>query len=348
VSIAFGDVAGLPLADTAREAAAHAGPPWYATDHGMLPPALWWIEATPYGVFPLTEANSTTADHPGKTPVFRGSQNDPTRCLRDRDTVEQLWSARPWCNVGIAANLNRLLILDVDPRDGGIQSVKDLADEAKIDLADVPRQSSPNADGGVHFFWALPDGAPEIRKRSPLDGIDIPWQVPIAPSLRRVEVGRDHRGGVVEAYRPYTWAAGDPRRLPTAPPRLIDLLGDLGSVKGRKATRREGSRLPTMVNLDITELLAHGIPHGQQNNTVQALATSMARRDVPYGEAVSIIANILEASPQDARRGKWSLADLDGDRGIVRRAYAFIGRAKEEEAREAVQFAAALRRSLLP
>jgi hypothetical protein len=74
----------------------------------------------------------------------------------------------------------------------------------------------------------------------------------------------------------------------------------------------------------------------------------MARRDVPYGEAVSIIANILEASPQDARRGKWSLADLDGDRGIVRRAYAFIGRAKEEEAREAVQFAAALRRSLLP
>lgn len=338
--VSFGDVTGLPCSEEAKAAATRLGPPWYATTTGMLDPALWWVHNTPYGIFPLTEANSG-GDNAGKTPILKGGQNDPSRCLRDAGDVATVWSSRPWCNIGLAVNLNRLLVIDVDPRDGGVQSMRDLADEAKIDLADVPRQETPNRDGGMHLFWRLPDDAPEIRKRSPLDGIDIPWQVPIAPSLRHVQVGTSHKGVPEMGYRPYTWAAGDPRELPIAPAGLIDLLGELGSVKGRTPSRAGSSRFPVL-SLDMTELLAHGIPHGQQNNTIFALATSMARRSVGYDEAVEMLWAILQVSPQDSR-APWERSFVQE---LVARQYGFIHQAREQEARQAAEYAAAMRRSI--
>jgi hypothetical protein len=354
VSVAFGEVAGFPLDNAAREAAEHAAPPWYDATTGMLEPALWWIRATPYGIFRLQEAYADT-DNAGKTPVGPGGQWDECRRIRDETVVRDWWTARPWCNIGVPTQANGLLVIDVDPRDGGVQSMRDLAEEAELDLATLPRQTSPRSDGGVHFFLRRPDDAPIVKCGSPLDGLDIPWQVPITPSLRNVEVGRDHRGQPLMAYRPYTWTAGDPRNLPVAPTKLIDVLAELGSVKGRLPSRKpsKSGRFAPM-SLDVTELLETGIRHGRQNTTIQALATSMARRQVPYDEALDILRKILAKSEQDNRR-RWTDEDLHGRGtpgtadwrpGIVYRAYQFIRQDRADEIARAQAFAKGLRASL--
>jgi hypothetical protein len=326
VTVSFGEIASVPCSDAAREAAAHVGLPWYDSSTGMLPPALWWISATPFGVFPLLEAYAG-GDNPGKTPLLSGEQDAPTRRLRDARDVEAIWRSRPWLNIGVAVNINRLLIIDIDPRHGGVDSIRRLAAEADVDLSDVPRQATPSADGGVHLWWSLPEDAPDVKKGAVMDGVDIPWQVPIAPSLRPVAVGVDHKGTPTMAYRPYTWAAGDPRRLPVAPTRLIDLLGELGRVKGRQASRATTVRFGGVASLNVAELLETGIPKGMQNNTVFALATSMARRSVDITEACGTIWRILQASPQD-HRDPWTLPQV-GE--IVTRQYGWMTGQKEQE-----------------
>ena len=336
--VSFRDAYGeLPVSEQALDTGRTVGIPWYSTERGMLDPALWWVQNV-CGIFQLTPANST-GEGAGKTPIAKGGQYDETRRIRDIDTVYGLWNARPWCNIGVATLANGFLVIDIDPRAGGNHSMLELAAEAEIDLVDVPRDRSPRGDGGVHLWWRLPAGA-AVKMGGILDGVDLPWQVPVAPSLRRVVTGQKSDGSDVVEYLPYRWEAGDPRQLPEAPAKLIDMLGKLGRVKGVKPSREivlkgRTLRVPDTSGtpLNLEELKETGIPKGMQNNTVQALATSMARRSVPFEDAIAEILEILGNSEQDHRK-PWSRADLNGSSGIVTRAYEWIGERKEEEAAE--------------
>ncbi len=336
--VSFADAYGeLPVSELALETGSTVGIPWYDSESGMREPALWWVRNV-CGIFQLTPANSE-GEHAGKTPIAKGGQFDETRRIRDEDQVYQMWSVRPWCNIGVATLANRKLVLDVDPRSGGNHSMRELAETAGIDLADVPRDRSPRGDGGCHLWWDLPPGA-QIKMGGVLDGVDIPWQVPVAPSLRRVTVSVSSKGVEEHGYKPYWWQAGDPRQLPEAPEGLLKLLGQLGRVKGVKPSeeivlRNRTLRVPSASGTvpNITELKESGIPKGMQNNTVQALATSMARREVPFEEAIATLLEILERSEQDHRK-RWARSDLNGTSGIVTRAYAWVGERKREERAE--------------
>jgi hypothetical protein len=336
--VSFADAYGeLPVSARALEIGSAVGIPWYSTDSGMREPALWWVRNV-CGIFQLTPANSDS-EGAGKTPIAKGSQYDETRRIRDEDQVYQMWAVRPWCNIGVATLANGFLVIDIDPRSGGNHAMLELAAEAEIDLADVPRDRSPRGDGGCHLWWRLPPGS-QVKTGTVLDGVDLPWQVPVAPSLRKVVVGEDVGGAERFSYLPYTWEAGDPRQLPEAPEKLLDLLGKLGRVKGVKPSPEIMLRGRTMRVPDtsakpekLDELKETGIPKGMQNNTVQALATSMARRNVPFEDAIATILQILGQSDQDYRK-PWTRADLNGDSGIVTRAYAWIGERKKEEAAE--------------
>lgn len=338
MTVSFGESIGeIPVSDDARALAVGLTIPWW-DDRGFLSSALWWAKAG-FGVFPLLEANSG-GTHAGKVPLLPGSASDASRQLRRRADIETVWKARPFCNIGIVTMAQRVLVIDLDPRDGGRESFIEFAAHIDLDLADVPRQTSPRNDGGVHLFWRLADDAPVIKTGSPLDGVDIPWQVPVAPSLRHVEVGLDHQNQPVMGYRPYLWTAGDPRKLPVAPSNLVQGLADLGRVKGVKSKVSAKTSKFGAVSTDIAELLETGIPHGRQNNTVQALATSMARRGVLLSDAIETIAKILAVSPQDARE-PWTYADLYGSGvpgtytwrpGIVSRAYDFIAADRAQDA----------------
>jgi hypothetical protein len=344
-SVSFGEAVGEPpISDRARARAAQVSLPWYDTagGTGFLEPALWWARNVA-GVFPLTEANNTGVENPGKTPAGPGSQWDESRHITDESTIRELWTARPWCNVGVATISSGFLVLDVDPRDGGNHSLAELAAEAEIDLADVPRQESPRGDGGIHLWWKLPQDAPPIKCGSPLDGVDIPWQTPVAPSLRQVEVGEDSHGRAVVEYLPYRWVAGDPSDLPLVPHSLLTVLAELGRVKGHtpsKPGRGKAASRFAPVTLDVARLLTSGIPMGRQNSTIYALAASLARRGTDLGVAIQTIETILQKSPQDGRN-LWTRADLYGSGtpgtydwkpGLVTRAYEFISERKEAEA----------------
>jgi hypothetical protein len=336
--VSFRDAYGeLPVSANALSRGSAVGIPWYDNVNGMLNPALWWVRNV-CGIFQLTAANSGS-EGAGKTPVAKGSQYDETRRIRDEDTVYRLWNERPWCNIGVATLANGFLVIDVDPRSGGNHSMRELAEQAELDLSEVPRDTSPRGDGGVHLWWRLPVGA-TIKMGGVLDGVDLPWQVPVAPSLRKVVTGTDHRGVEQYGYLPYTWTAGDPRDMPEAPARLIETLGQLGRVKGVKPSpevrlANRTLRVPSASAApgNIEELKQTGIPKGMQNNTVQALATSMARRGVPFEEAISVLLEILGKSEQDHRK-PWDRSDLNGDSGIVTRAYEWIGERKAEEEAE--------------
>jgi hypothetical protein len=343
VSVSFADVVGtIPCSTAAREAAASVPIPWW-DESGFRTAAEWWATEV-CGVFPLVPANAG-GEHAGKVPLLPGTATDPARQLRALGDIATVWNAQPLCNVGIVTIAQNILVIDIDPRDGGTHSIIDWCAEIGVDLADVPRQTSPRDDGGVHLFWRLPEGAPVIRCGSPLDGVDIPWQVPVAPSLRHVQTGTDHKGEPVLEFRPYRWTAGDPRRLPTAPAELIDGLGQLGRIKGVKPPRsaKPGQRYGPVPS-DVAELAETGIPRGRQNTTVQALATSMARRNVEFTEAVDTIWSILAVSPQD-HRDRWTRTQLDGERGIVTRAYEFIAEDRRQEEEQHSAWAASLRAS---
>lgn len=348
--ISFRDAYGeLPVSTRALEIGSAVSIPWYDAETGMREPALWWVRNV-CGIFQLTPCTWNKSDA-GKTPLAKGGQWDETRRIRDEDQVYQMWAVRPWCNIGVATLANGFLVVDVDPRSGGNHSMLALAEEAKLDLSEVPRDRSPRGDGGCHLWFRLPARA-HVKTGTVLDGVDIPWQVPVVPSLRRIVAVTGVKGQPRSyEYKPYLWEAGDPRDLPTASPRFLDLLGQLGRIKGVAGSRKVTIKgREYSINFDMDELREKGIPHGMQNPTVQALSTSMARRGVLFEDAVDDLLKILAVSDQDQRE-PWTREDLVGwfDHndmfmpGIVRRAYDFIAGCKEEEAKEQKVWASGIR-----
>lgn len=356
MSVSFADVVGtIPCSAAARERAAKVPIP--ACSDSLLPAALWWGEHVA-GVFPLIPANEGSGSDAGKLPLLPGKSDDPSRRLRSGEEIATVWNAQPLCNIGLTTVGQSILVIDIDPRHGGIRSMVEWVEHLGVDLADVPRQESPRGDGGVHLFWRLPDGAPRPKMGSPLDGVDIPWQVPVAPSIRRVQVGEDYQGAPVYDYRPYRWIAGDPRELPTVPEPLLAGLAQLGRIKGVRPSRtvkKERDRYDP-IPLVVAELKKTGIPHGRQNITVRDLATSMARRKVPMEDAIGTILEILAVSQQGLNRGerRWTRADLYGTGtpgsvdwrpGLVYRQYEFIADDRRQEEEQHAAWATSLRAS---
>jgi putative DNA primase/helicase len=96
---------------------------------------------------------------PGKHPATAHGVKDATT---ERKPIKNWWSDMPNANVGVAAGKDAgLVILDIDPRNGGLDTLKKL----EADLGALPRTAtSDTGGGGQHLLFAYPS-AP-IRKDS--------------------------------------------------------------------------------------------------------------------------------------------------------------------------------------
>lgn len=162
-------------------------------------------------VFPLHHASGgrcscgdAECGSPGKHPLSPHGFKDATK---DPAKIRSLWERHPRANVGIATGrASGLVVLDIDPRNGGTESLAAL--EREVGALPVTR-TVKTGGGGEHRFFRRPDGDCKSAKgfRPGLDLKSDGGYVVAAPS--------SHSSG-----RRYQWV--DPaQRIASAPAKLL-------------------------------------------------------------------------------------------------------------------------------
>lgn len=129
--------------------------------HPLAETACKFIECG-FGVIPLASKS--------KVPTA-GSQGSKSPIL-DRDTASQMLSAHGH-DINLGVTIEGFLVVDVDPRNGGDQSLEKLLDELRHFPETVTVRSG---GGGQHFYFCLPDQTRNVRLRKNLSafpGIDF-------------------------------------------------------------------------------------------------------------------------------------------------------------------------------
>ena len=107
----------------------------------------------------------------------------------DPDTIARWWARYPDANVGIACGASGLLVLDIDPRNGGDDSLRDL-EEQRGPLPNTVRCLT--GGGGVHYYFRRPVDAP-VGDATPWPGIEIKAEgYVVAPPSIHPDTGREY------------------------------------------------------------------------------------------------------------------------------------------------------------
>jgi len=207
--------------------------------------ALAYARKFGWAVFPL---------HPGAK-IPHGGTNGVLDATTDPEKIRTWWERWPNSNIGLATGKSRLVVIDLDTKNGvnGLETWAEL--EAELNFhADTVTNLTPS--GGQHLLFAAPIG------------VDIP------PSAGKLGPGVDVRAGnsyIVlppstqgNGKPPYTWELSSrPGECPIAPlpEPLLKLLINEGQGKPQAA--------PPLPDV---------IPVGQRNITLTSLAGSMRRR----------------------------------------------------------------------
>lgn len=132
---------------------------------------------------------------PGKkNPLTSSGYKDATT---DEAKIRAWWDRWPKANVGIATGLiSGLVVLDVDPRHGGIESLEKLIADLGL-VIEAPTVWTGRDDGGRHLYFAHPGGQ-AIRCRSNLrgyPGLDVRADggYVVAPPSIHPETGKRYR-----------------------------------------------------------------------------------------------------------------------------------------------------------
>ena len=199
---------------------------------------------------------------PGKHPMTRHGVKDATT---DNEQIANWWTDHPYANIGIAAGrVSGILVLDIDPRNGGTETLQRLEKE----LGPLPETVTSNTGGGgQHRIFAHP--AFSVRKDSAGKllgpGVDVLSDgcIMIAPPSR-------HASG-----KRYRWEDGKSFR-DLEPASLPELW--LDRLRGNTAAQRDaGSALAKSTEV---------IPEGQRNTQLTSLA-GMLQRSGASPEAIT-------------------------------------------------------------
>ena len=102
----------------------------------------------------------------GKIPLTPNGFKD---AVVDIDKINEMWEAHPLANIGIATGaISRLVVLDVDKKNGGFESMKDIISTYGA-LGDSV--SVATANGGYHFYFEYRLGIRSRNNYAP--GVDI-------------------------------------------------------------------------------------------------------------------------------------------------------------------------------
>jgi hypothetical protein len=186
-----------------------------------------------------------------KTPLVEHGHHDATTA---RPVIERWWQRWPDAGVGIACQPSRLMVVDVDPRNGGDDSLADLERQHGA----LPKTwRALTGGGGLHAIFAAPSDTP-LRDGPLIQGIDLKANgyIVAPPSL--------HASG-----RRYIWEVGaEPDEISLAPPPrwLLERL---------PGNRTSGVARPP----DEWAALIHGpIATGERNDTIARLTGYLLRR----------------------------------------------------------------------
>lgn len=124
----------------------------------------------------------------------------------DQDRIDRWWSAWPNANIGIAVPPG-VLVIDVDPRSGGIETLKALADDWGAFVTGTLSTQTGGHSQGRHYYFAW-EGPLRKVKRGELPGIDFKrlGGYVVAPPSRHPDTGE-----------PYVWLTSVRQRV-SAPP----------------------------------------------------------------------------------------------------------------------------------
>jgi putative DNA primase/helicase len=239
---------------------------------------LEWPVFSAYGVRQgHCACDSPDCIHPGKHPSTRHGFKDATA---DMAQIKLWWTRAPLANVAIATGrLSGVLVLDVDPRNGGNESLADLLAE----FGPLPPTATALTGGdGQHYYFAHPGGY--VKSRTLRPGLDFKADggyVIAPPSL--------HISG-----RRYEWEVGH------APDEvaLARLPGWL--VQSDTPSRRDEPLGP-----------ATRIAQGSRNAELASLAGSMRRRGMTKDEIAAALhaANEGRCDPPLPRKEVDRIAD---------------------------------------
>jgi putative DNA primase/helicase len=152
----------------------------------------------------------------GKHPQTSGSRQGFGRGGSTKPAqIRAWWKEWPDANVGLDCGSSELLVLDVDPRKGGDDSLAQLVMELASGM--LATSTTLTSSGGRHLYYRAPSGRFPTRRNWPAQGIDLlstGFSVTAPPSL--------HPTGTR-----YAWAPGlDPWSVPpqVLPPDLLERL----------------------------------------------------------------------------------------------------------------------------
>ena len=259
----------------------------------LLKAARWYAKRNIF-VFPLhnveddgsCSCRDAECKNQGKHPRTQHGFKDATI---DLEKIGQWWTTFPKANIGIACEPTGWAVIDVDPRHGGDETLRDL-EQQYGPLPDTVRQVT--GSGGQHIVFTYPfGGAPTVAGIRP--GIDTRARggyIVGAPSA--------HVSG-----NAYAWEVA-PGEMPLAelPHWFRDLL----------TTRTERQR---------TDEPGAVIPEGRRDETLASLAGSMRARGHTKEEiaAALLVTNRDRCVPpldeRDVRRIAWSISQYEAGKG---------------------------------
>lgn len=129
-------------------------------------------QGTDFKAYALEYAHLGFHVHPikpgGKNPLLSEWQNKATT---NPKIIANWWGKKPEANIGIHAGKSNLVIVDIDPRNGGLESLEHLKDVLGSEKWISPFRVE-SGGGGLHFYYA----AKNLRDLRSLDlgsGIDL-------------------------------------------------------------------------------------------------------------------------------------------------------------------------------
>ena len=128
---------------------------------------------------------SCGAPHCGRAGKHPRTRNGLKEATTDTKQIQAWWLEHPDSNIGLVPWPSGLVVLDIDPRNGGTESLAEL--EQKFgQLPDTARVFT--GGGGLHIYFTLPTGIDRVPSRVLRPGVELKAQgtYVLAPSATRV------------------------------------------------------------------------------------------------------------------------------------------------------------------
>ncbi len=147
----------------------------------MLEWALYYISIGWY-VFPLNTSGDVKAPHPMTTEGREKDQGGHNAASIDPAVICDWWKRSPNSGIGVHCGRSGLVLVDVDPRNGGDKTIVRLRQEHPGVF--VSSVEAATGGGGSHSFFVAEKGARYPGNLGPVSGIDVKLNgyVVLAPS----------------------------------------------------------------------------------------------------------------------------------------------------------------------